>query len=90
MALNLTSNNLQSNYILRHVQNQWCTPEDYGAKGDNLTDDTGSFQIALNSGKSLKCYKKDYKIDGTLKIPSNCIIPRLDIISDLTKFLTRR
>lgn len=74
MSLDFTNLNLNSNYILKHVNNEWCTPEDYGAVGDGVVDDTKAFEIALNTGKSIKCYKKEYKITGSLLIPSNQLI----------------
>jgi len=74
MSIGFTNPNLNSNYILKHIDNEWCSPEDYGAVGDGITDDTNAFQIALNIGKSVKCYKKEYKVFGVLQVPSNILI----------------
>ena len=42
----------------------WCvTPEDYGAVGDGITDDTDAFSQAVASGKTVVC-AKTYLIDG--------------------------
>ncbi len=42
----------------------WCvTPEDFGAVGDGITDDTVAFQQAVDTGKTVVCSGK-YLIDG--------------------------
>ena len=42
----------------------WCvTPEDFGAVGDGITDDTVAFQAAVDTGKTVVCAGK-YLIDG--------------------------
>ena len=42
----------------------YTTPEEYGAKGDGVTDDTEAFQKAINSGKSLVLLTKTYLVNN--------------------------
>lgn len=45
-------------------------PEDYGAKGDGVTDDTVALQECINSDKNYVLLSSTYKV-STLDIPSN-------------------
>lgn len=40
--------------------------EQFGVKGDNTTDDTAKFQIALDNCKNLACTHSQYKVDHIL------------------------
>ena len=51
----------------------YITPEQYGAKGDGVTDDTAALQQCLSMASSARCIKalKQYKITSTLYITGN-------------------
>lgn len=44
---------------------------DFGAKGDNLTDDTEAIRAALRTGITTIVPKGDYRIDGTIYLTPN-------------------
>lgn len=54
-------------------RNLFTTPEDFGAVGDGVTDDTDALQAALDSGKTLVLPAKTYKITDTLRAVNNII-----------------
>lgn len=46
-------------------------PEDFGAVGDGVADDTAEFQLALNTGYRVRMpHGKTYKISSSLSVPS--------------------
>lgn len=48
----------------------WALVDDFGAKGDGITDSTRAIQKAMNSGKSVIIFGAgEYLIDGKIKIP---------------------
>ena len=61
---------------------QFTTPQEYGAIGDGVADDTQAIQEALNTGKVVKLVPGTYKITSTLTVPlgvtitgdRNCVI----------------
>lgn len=63
------------------LHSYWVTPEEYGAVGDGVTDDTQAVQDALNSGKNV-LIENTYLITADpgvswhhgLSVPSNTII----------------
>ena len=59
----------------------YITPQDYGAKGDNTTDDTTALQSAITAaaGKSLYIPAATYKTTAALTIPINS---HINIIGD--------
>lgn len=51
--------------------NQWCCVNDYGAKGDGVTDNTRAIQAALNAGYPAVYFQPGrYLIDGVIDIPA--------------------
>lgn len=44
------------------------TPQDFGAKGDGVTDDTAAIQAAIDSGNNVHIPKGTYKISSTIKL----------------------
>lgn len=52
----------------------YVTPEQYGAKGDGVTDDADAFNLALQSKKCVIARATKYKIGSTIIIPSNTIL----------------
>lgn len=57
------------------VIRKWTTPEEFGAVGDGITDDTAAFQNALNvENVAIICQSKYYKITDTLRLKSNTFI----------------
>lgn len=50
--------NEQVNDYKKMVDELFITPEQFGAKGDGVTDDTNALSTALNSGKLIKLSKK--------------------------------
>lgn len=60
--------------VLLSVYLSWyVTPEMYGAAGDGITDDTIAFASAVNSGKPVFCYSKQYKLTDSITINQNHI-----------------
>ena len=51
--------------------NNWATPDDFGARGDGVTDDTAAIQRAMDSGKPAILFPKvAYAVNGTVTIPA--------------------
>lgn len=48
----------------------FTTPEEYGAKGDGITDDTVAIQAAFNSGKNVFFKRTSYKVTESLIVPN--------------------
>jgi hypothetical protein len=50
---------------------KWASVDDFGAKGDGITDDTEAVQRAMNSGKPVVWFPKAcYAINGSVAIPA--------------------
>ncbi len=50
---------------------KWASVDDFGAKGDGITDDTEAVQRAMNSGKPVVWFPKAcYVINGSVAIPA--------------------
>lgn len=62
------------------------TPQSYGAKGDNKTDDTVAFQNALANNRVVFVPGGKYKISGELVIESNC---QLEFAQDAVLYFTQ-
>jgi hypothetical protein len=52
----------------------YVTPEDYGAVGDGVTNDSAAIQSALNSGLPLLIPQNTYLISATVSIPTGAFI----------------
>jgi hypothetical protein len=49
----------------------WAIPDDFGARGDGVTDDTAAIQRAMDSGKPAVLFPKvAYAINGTVDVPA--------------------
>lgn len=48
----------------------YVTPEDFGAVGDGIHDDTQAIQAAITSGRSIRFAPKVYRIEGTVTVSS--------------------
>lgn len=60
---------LWSDIIDKPFGPNYITPEQYGAKGDGITDDTEAFQLALNNASCKVMYLQgDYKITSKLTV----------------------
>lgn len=76
-ALSITSTNPVQNRVITQALDDlsvYVTPEQFGAVGNGIADDTTSFQNALNSGKPIMCLSKAYKITDTLRIKGDTLI----------------
>lgn len=62
------------------------TPQDYGAKGDNSTDDTQAFQDALANNRIVFVPGGSYKLSGELIIGNNC---QLELAQDAVLYFTQ-
>ncbi len=52
--------------------NKWVSVNDYGAKGDGITDDTKAIEDAINSGASRIYFQPGkYLVDGPVMVPEN-------------------
>jgi len=50
----------------------WASVEDFGARGDGVTDDTAAIQRAVNSGKQVIWFPQaEYVINGSVLIPAS-------------------
>lgn len=52
--------------LITTLTNAYATPEDYGAVGDGVADDTAACQAAINSGKKWVVFANKYKITSPL------------------------
>lgn len=70
------------------VSNSFVTPEMFGAKGDNSTDDTSAFKMAIEYATSnrieLHLLAKSYRITS-IEIPDNLIMIGAGRLTTLTK-----
>lgn len=62
------------------------TPQDYGAKGDNSTDDTQAFQTALANNRIVYVPGGSYKLSGELIIENNC---QIELAQDAVLYFTQ-
>lgn len=65
----LTEAKLSESLALKTIKD-YATPEMFGAKGDGVTDDTQAWQMAVDSGFSVKATKKLYKC-GKITVTNN-------------------
>lgn len=57
--------------LYEKINNEYVTPEYYGAVGDGTTDDRQAIQNAIDSGKHVLFVDKSYRISSALVIKSN-------------------
>ena len=85
---NVLVSNAKTNDIIEYV-----TPEDFGAIGDGITDDTSALTQCFNSGKFIKCPSKTYYFTQTINclVPVNCELGNATFKTDkLVTFLSIR
>ena len=58
----------------RHHYSFYSTPEDYGAKGDGVTDDTDALNACLSDGKGTHVLTGDYLITRPVLVKSNTAV----------------
>lgn len=61
-------------FDLNWVERNYVTPEDFGAKGDGVTDDSTAINSALASGEAVYFANKTYLVSNPLVVSSDCTI----------------
>ena len=56
------------------MASEYVTPQQFGAKGDGINDDTKAIQTALNKGGEIQFPAGVYLISGKISVPSNTSI----------------
>ena len=85
---NVLVGNAKTNDIIEYV-----TPEDFGAIGDGVADDTSALTQCFNSGKFIKCPAKTYYFTQIINclVPVNCDLGNATFKTDkLVTFLSLR
>ena len=54
--------------MMSKIRNEYAYPEDYGAVGDGVTDDSAAINEALQSGKPVMLSDKTYAVNSTLMV----------------------
>ena len=64
------------NSLLKNIINVYVKPEEYGAVGDGVTDDTSAIQSALDGGNKIIVFGngKIYVVNGTLNVEKNTFV----------------
>ena len=67
------------NNRLDNLKKEYAYPEDYGAVGDGVTDDTAAIQSALDNAEYLPVrFTKTYLVTDTIIVPSNTAMIGID------------
>lgn len=55
-----------------YTPERWVSVEEFGARGDGVTDDTEAVRRAMNSGRPVVCFtRSNYVINGCVDIPGS-------------------
>ena len=70
----LTDANIEETLKGKNIGGVYVTPQQFGAKGDGVTDDTEAFNNAIATGKTVKIPEGEYRINDTINMVNGVAI----------------